>query len=199
MLTDRQKTILKFVTDAVRKAGRPPSYREIGRRFGIASTNGVRDHLLALERKGFLSVLGRRRGIELAPRTRDGVFSVPLVGWVPAGGPVVSDENVEEMLSLPEYFGLEGELFALRVRGVSMIGAGIMNGDTVVVRMQSAAEDGAVAVVLIDGEATVKRLYRRGPELILRPENPRMHEIRVPLESSEVRVVGKVVGLLRRF
>ena len=117
MLTARQKSILKFVTQTVRKTGQAPSYREIGRRFRIASTNGVRDHLLALERKGYLNVVGRRRGIELAPRTREGVFSVPLVGMVPAGGPVVSDENVEELLSLPDYFGREGELFALRVRG----------------------------------------------------------------------------------
>lgn len=199
MLTERQQSILKYVTGIVRKTGRPPSYREIGRRFRIRSTNGVRDHLLALERKGFLSVLGRRRGIELTPRTREGVFSVPLVGWVPAGGPVVSDENVEDLLSLPEYFGRDGELFALRVRGVSMIGAGIFNGDVVVVRMQSSVENGQIGVVLVNGEATVKRVYLRGPDLLLKPENPRMHEIRVPRDSAEIRVVGRVIGLLRRF
>lgn len=195
MLTDRQRAILDFVLQTFRRGGRPPSYREIGRRFGIRSTNGVRDHLRALERKGALSLAGRRRGIELAPQAR----SIPLVGMVPAGGPVASDENIEELLSLPEYFGREGEMVALRVRGVSMIGAGIMNGDVVVVRLQPQVEDGQIGVVLIDGEATVKRIYVRGPELLLRPENPRMQEIRVPRDSAEIRVVGRVVGLMRRF
>jgi repressor LexA len=197
-VTERQKAIFAFVARTLRRTGRPPSYREIGRRFGIRSTNGVRDHLLALERQGVLAV-GRRRGIELAERARRDAFAVPLIGWVPAGGPAVSDENVEELLSLPDYFGREGELFALRVRGVSMIGAGIMNGDVVVVRVQPTIESGQIGVVRVGTEATVKRVYVRGPELVLRPENPSMHEIRVPRESPEVRVVGRVVGLLRRF
>lgn len=192
-LTERQAQILEFVTATLKRNGRPPSYREIGRRFGIASTNGVRDHLEALQRKGYLTI-ARRRGITL--RRDEGI---PLLGRVPAGSPLLSDENLEAMIKLPDYFGPEGELIALRVKGDSMTGAGISDGDVVLVRVAPRVENGQIGVVLIDGEATVKRLYDDGPRLRLKPENPRLHEFSVPKESAEIRVVGRVVGLLRRL
>lgn len=206
-LTARQRAVLDFIRAETVRRGFPPTIREIGAHFGLNSTGSVRDHLRALERKGHIARRSHlSRGIALRggpsgarrpapPRPR----GIPLVGEIAAGSPQLAIENPEDVLGLtPELFG-GGELFALRVEGESMREAGILDGDIVVVRRQATAENGEVVAALIGEEATVKRFFRRGRRVELRPENPAMEPIRLEPGQAEVMVLGKVVGVLRRL
>ncbi|MFQ6090735.1 MAG: transcriptional repressor LexA, partial [Candidatus Bipolaricaulia bacterium] len=199
-LTERQHQILQFIVKAIEERGLPPTIREIGERFGITSTWGVRRHLHALERKGFIRRReGQARGIELViDRVRKlfyGPHHIPLVGRVAAGEPILAVENIEGFISLEELFPEEGD-FALRIQGDSMRDAGILHGDIVVVRQQPAADIGEVVVALVnEEEATVKELAQIEGELYLKPANPRYQPI--PAKSAEI--VGKVVGVIRRL
>jgi repressor LexA len=191
-LTDRQQKLLDFIRDYIRGKGHPPTFREIGRAFGFRSTGTVRDHLHALERKGHLRALhGKSRG--LLPQ--DAFQGLPILGRVPAGGPLLVEENVEGTLNLSQDFGGE-RVFALKVQGDSMIEAGIMEGDLVVVRAQEQAEPGQIVVAHLNGEATVKKLVRRGSKLWLQPANPRYKRIVV---EGETRIVGRVIGVIRSY
>jgi repressor LexA len=198
-LTARQKAIYDFVLRTIRDKGFAPSIPEIGRQFKIASTNGVSDHLKALERKGYIRRVGKR-AIEVMNawgKAALGAFrEVPVLGRVAAGKPLWSEENFEEYLAIPEELG-SGKLFALRVKGDSMIGAGILEGDRVIVKQQSTAESGEIVCALIDGEATLKRFFKKGRAVTLKAENEKYPPIAV-LEG-EFRILGKVVGLLRKF
>ena len=205
-LTKRQEEILDFIVGGVRDEGFPPTLKEIAERFGLASPNAARDHVLALERKGFLRRTGEKsRALSLDPSLRAAVAPPaaprgwPLVGVVPAGTPVLAEENFEGYVDLNELFGGGEGTFLLRVRGESMIGAGINDGDIVVVRNQERIASGEIGVAVIGGEATVKRLFHEEGTWRLQPENPAMDPIRVWEGDAEFRVAGKVIGVVRRF
>jgi len=205
-LTPRQRQVLEYIDESVRHRGYPPSVREIGEAVGLSSSSTVHAHLAALQDKGYLSRdPSKPRAIEIRLDTESGaaverrpVRHVPLVGDVAAGTGVLAAENVEETIPVPEDFTGDGTLFMLRVRGDSMIDAGIFDGDYVVVRQQADAEAGDVVVAGIPGEeATVKTLVRRRGKVVLRPANPTMDEM--VFEPGDVTVYGKVVSLLRRL
>ncbi len=205
-LTPRQRQILEFVDGEVRRRGYPPSVREIGTAVGLTSTSTVHAHLTALVNKGYLiRDPTKPRALEVhydpssgASRERRPVRHVPLLGEVAAGTGVLAAENVEEVHPLPADFTGEGTVFMLKVRGESMIEAGILDGDHVVVRQQPTAEKGDIVVAGIPGEeATVKTFTRRGDRIVLRPANAAMDDL--VYSPDEVTIFGKVVALLRRY
>ena len=198
-LTDRQKAIYDFLLKSIREKGFAPSIHEIGRQFKIASTNGVSDHLKALEKKGYIRRVGKR-AIEVVNALGKAVINVthevPILGRVAAGKPFLSEENTEGFLAIPSDMG-GGKQFALQVQGDSMIGAGIIDGDRVIVKQQSTAENGEIVCALIDGEATLKRFYKKDGVVTLKAENDQYAPIVVA--EGEFRIAGKIVGLLRKF
>lgn len=198
-LTSRQKAIYDFLLKTIREKGFAPSIAEIGKRFKIASTNGVFDHLKALEKKGYIRRVGKR-AIEVVNALGQAVLTatreVPIVGRVPAGKPFLSEENIEGVLTIPDDMG-SGKLFALEVKGDSMIGAGIMDGDRVIVKQQAAAENGEIVCALIEGEATLKRFFKKAGVVTLKAENEKYPPIVV--SEGEFRIAGRVVGLIRKF
>jgi repressor LexA len=198
-LTARQKEIYDFLLKTIREKGYAPSIPEIGRRFKIASTNGVSDHLKALEKKGYIRRVGKRAFDVLSTLGKPvltAVRDIPVVGRVPAGKPFLSEENIEGLLTVPSDMGT-GKLFALQVKGDSMIGAGILDGDRVIVKQQGTAENGEIVCALIEGEATLKRFYKKDGAVTLKAENEKYAPITV--SQGEFRVLGKVVGLMRKF
>jgi len=205
-LTQRQLDILTFIDKTVSERGYPPSVREIGTAIGLASPSTVHSHLNTLQRLGYLRRDPTKpRAIEVTSDTASGTTAerrptrhVPLVGDVAAGVGVLAQEHVEELVPLPADFTGEGELFMLRVRGESMIDAGILDGDYVVARVEQTANDGDVVVAGIPGEeATVKTLFRRDGKVVLEPANPALEPM--TFEPDEVQVYGKVVTVLRRL
>ena len=205
-LTTRQRQVLEFIDSEVRQRGYPPSVREIGEAVGLSSPSTVHAHLAALQDKGYLRRdPSKPRAIEvtLEPSTgadidRRPVRHVPLLGDVAAGTGVLAVEQVEELMPVPEDLTGDGELFMLRVRGESMIDAGIYDGDFVVVRVQPSADPGDVVVAGIPGEeATVKTFLRKRNKIVLRPANETMEDL--VFDPSDVKIYGKVVTLLRRI
>ncbi|MBI3998780.1 MAG: transcriptional repressor LexA [Armatimonadetes bacterium] len=199
-LTPRQRQILRHIAVSIMRTGIVPSVREIGQALGMRSPSTVHQHLSALERKGYLRRDGERMRVleitdrSMLPETGE-VVSLPLVGRVSAGVPVLAEQHIEEMIPVPRRFvGWNDESFLLTVRGDSMIGAGIFDGDLVIVRCQPAADRGDLVVALIDDEATVKRLEFDEGGPYLKAENPAYVPIR-----EEFEIIGKVVGLLRRY
>ncbi len=200
-LTRRQQEILDHIRSEVHRVGYPPSVREIGEAVGLSSSSTVHSHLAALEAKGFIRRdPSKPRALEVLDfRDNDvavdygQVYSVPVVGQVAAGQPILAAENIEQTLPLPAEFAGEST-FILRVRGDSMIDAGILEGDFVVVRQQETASNGDVVVAMLDDEATVKTFYRETDRIRLQPENPTM----APIYARDVTVLGKVVALFRR-
>ena len=198
-LTDRQKEIYDFLLKSIREKGYAPSIPEIGARFNIVSTNGVSDHLKALEKKGYIRRVGKR-AIEVLSAVGKplitAVREIPVLGRVPAGKPFLSEENMEGYLTIANDLGA-GKLFALKVKGDSMVNAGILDGDQVIVKQQSTAENGQIVCALIEGEATLKRFYKKDGVITLRPENEKYPPITVA--QGEFRIVGRVIGLQRKF
>lgn len=198
-LTDRQKAIYDFLLKTIREKGFAPSIHEIGKQFKIASTNGVSDHLKALEKKGYIRRVGKR-AIEVANALGKTVLTatreVPVLGRVPAGKPFLSEENIEGLLTIPNDMG-SGKQFALQVKGDSMTGAGILDGDRVIVKQQGAAENGEIVCAVINGEATLKRFFKKDGVITLKAENEKY--LPITLSEGEFRIVGRVVGLLRKF
>ncbi len=201
-LTPRQRQILEFIADTVRNRGYPPTVREIGEAVGLTSSSSVHSQLANLEHKGLLRRDPTKpRAIGLAETDRrkpEGVI-VPLLGRIAAGSPVLASEDIEEYLTVPVGFAEGIDHFALRVAGDSMVGAGILDDDVVVVRRQDDADDGDIVVALIQGpaedEATVKRLRRSSGRVMLVPENPSLE----PFELEGGRLLGKVVAVLRKL
>ncbi len=201
-LTDRQRQILDFIKSEIHRRGFPPSVREIGDAVGLSSSSTVHSHLAALEGKGFIRRdPSKPRALEVfdyrdADRAVDygQARAVPLVGQVAAGSPILAAENIEATLTLPAEMADEST-FVLRVRGDSMIDAGILDGDYVVVRQQSTAENGDVVVAMLDDEATVKRFFREADTIRLQPENSALE----PTFTRDVTVLGKVMALFRRI
>ena len=199
-LTDRQREIFEFISNNILNKGFPPTIREIGQKFDIASTNGVRSILSALIKKGYIRKTPLvSRGIELAEQMMPSVVSIPLVGSVPAGAPLLAQENIEGSIAVDTSFIGRGECFTLRVVGESMLGAGINDGDFVVVRKQQTAEPGDIVVAVIGDEATVKRFYPEEDHVRLEPENDAFSPIIVEYETPGFYIAGKVTGLLRRM
>jgi repressor LexA len=205
-LSDKRQEILVFITECLAERGYPPSVREIGEAVGLASSSTVHAHLAVLQREGYLRRDPTKpRAIEVrydpaskAALPTGKVKQVPLVGDVAAGTGVLATENVTELLAVPEELTGGGSLFALRVRGDSMIDAGIFDGDLVVVREQPDAENGEVVVAGISGEeGTVKRFSRRDDAIVLEPANERLEPM--VLDPAEVTVYGKVVSVMRRL
>ena len=205
-LTDRQRDIYEFIARAILEKGSPPTIREIMEVFDIASTNGVRTTLAALEKKGYVKRRPMRsRGIELTDYVeRDTSFSsevrkIPVIGRVAAGEPVLATENVEDTVAVDRSFVPSDTVFALRVNGHSMQNAGILDGDYVLARQQETAEPGDIVVAVIGEEATVKRYFREGARVRLMPENESFQPIWVDAQKGDFRIAGKIVGLMRRF
>lgn len=200
-LTRRQQEVLTFIRSFSQRHSVPPTVREIGGRFRV-TPRAAFDHLRALERKGYLrrrATTGRTsRALTLAERPT-AAREIPILGRIAAGMPLQSEENREGTLPVaPDWFGGKADdIFSLRVRGESMIGAHIVDGDVVVVRRQEHAQPGDIVVALIDGEATVKRFGRDGQAVVLKPEHPTLAPIVVRPGEHEVRILGKVVGLVR--
>jgi repressor LexA len=195
MINERARKILAFIQRFSRENGFPPTIREIGHEFGIASTNGVRYYLNILEKAGHLKRSGRiSRGI--GSTTGNHSQAIPILGRVAAGQPILADENHEGTLETAELFGDVRGLFALKVRGDSMIGAGILAGDYVVVRHQERANAGEIVVALVGDEATVKYYRPREDSIELAPANPKYEPI-VVAEESEFRILGTVRGVIR--
>jgi repressor LexA len=224
-LTDRQLEVLRFIARQIEDRGYPPTIREIGEALDIRSTNGVNDHLKALERKGYLSrdpvksraliptsaargVLGGEDGdnvvsIHRASAARPGgrLVEIPIIGRVAAGQPILAQERVEDTVQVDAFLlGTNKKVYGLRVQGDSMIGDGILPGDYVFVKKQLHADDGEIVVAMIDDEATVKRVYFEGDRVRFQPSNPRMAPIYV--RQSDFRstmILGVVVGVYRKL
>ena len=205
-LTNRQRQILDMIDQSMRERGYPPSVREIGEAVGLTSPSTVHTHLNTLQRLGFIRRDPTKpRAIEVrwdpnsgATLERRPMRHVPLVGDVAAGTDVLAQENVEELLPLPVDFCGDGDLFMLRVRGESMIDAGILDGDFVVARAQPTADRGDIVVAGIPGEeATVKTYDRKGGKVILVPANERLTPMEFP--ADDVQIFGRVVTVLRRL
>lgn len=204
-LTSRQKEVLEYIDENLRTKGYPPSVREIASALGLTSPATVHNHLNTLEDKGYIKRDPTKpRAMEVSYESSSGAMSerrpvkhVPLLGIVAAGTGVLADQNIEESYPLPQDFTGDGALFMLKVRGDSMIEAGIFDGDFVVVRQQPTAENGDMVVASInDDEATVKTYIRKGNQVILRPHNPTMSDI--VQDGKDVEIYGKVVTVLRR-
>jgi repressor LexA len=200
-ITPRQQRILDVIAQSLRERGYPPTVREIGEAVGLTSSSSVHAQLANLERAGLLTKDPTKpRAMTLASEEPVAAArTVPLVGRIAAGAPVLAEEHVEEFVAVPEGFADDAEHFALTVTGDSMIGAGIFDGDMLVVRAQETAADGDIVAALLPGpaedEATVKRLGHDGDRVMLIPENPAME----PFEMVEGRILGKVVAVLRKL
>jgi repressor LexA len=218
-LTPRQRRVLEFLRSSIEQRGYPPSIREIGTSVGLASSSSVAHQLKALEAKGFIrrdpnrpralevflpDVLAARRSIGNAVDfgydesdsgdSRPEAAYVPVLGRIAAGGPILAEEQVEEVFPLPRTLVGEGTLYLLEVKGESMIEAAICDGDYVVVRQQPNAENGEIVAAMIDGEATVKTFQRRDGRVWLLPHNPSYE----PIDGADATILGKVTAVLRR-
>jgi repressor LexA len=200
-LTERQREVLDFISGSINRCGYPPTLREIGSHFGIRSTNGVNDHLRALEKKGYLQREDLKsralRPLMAASQTVD----VPVLGKVAAGQPLLAVRNYEDTVKVDRFFiGQTREVFALRVKGESMIEDGIFDGDYVFVRKQLHADPGEVVVAMLGDEATVKRYYPEGDSIRFQPANAAMQPIVVrKRDFRSVNLIGVVIGVYRRL
>jgi repressor LexA len=203
-LTARQQQALDFISYCLRERGYPPTLREIGEHMGIRSTNGVNDHLKALERKGYLvrEELKSRalRPVDFEP---EGSAEIPIIGKVAAGQPILAQEDVLDRVRVDRFFlgAVQAkEVFGLVIQGDSMIEDGIHDGDYIFVRKQQTAEQGETVVVMVDGEATCKRFFREGDRVRLQPANETMQPIYVHASQfRDVDILGKVVGVYRKM
>ncbi|HOZ49459.1 MAG TPA: transcriptional repressor LexA [Candidatus Hydrogenedentes bacterium] len=198
-LTKRQAAILQFIIESIRDHGYPPTIAEIGDAFDIRSTNGVNDHLVALERKGYIERLPKARGIHVTERAAAGIYenrvgALPLVGRVAAGQPILAEENIEDYVAVSVSLARR-HAYCLRVRGDSMIEDGIFDGDVIVVDQDREAHKGDIVVALVEDEVTVKRFFPHGNRIELRPANAAMSPMIFP--ANDVRLQGVVVALQR--
>ncbi|MCK6600331.1 MAG: transcriptional repressor LexA [Bacteroidetes bacterium] len=200
-LTDRQKQILSYLLQYKKEYGFPPSFQEIADKFQFASLTAVKDHLKALEKKGFIRKSGfKARAIDviLPAEDQDLIPSgIPIIGKVAAGSPILAQENIQGYLNFGNYFSDNGNVFALKVQGDSMKDDGILDGDVVIIKHQATALNGDIVVAIIDEEATVKTFYNEGDRIRLQPQNPRYQPIYVT-DSNNFRIGGKVIGVVRK-
>jgi repressor LexA len=201
-LTERQRAVLDVIRGFIKREGVSPTLREIGQAVGL-DLKSVAQHLDRLERKGYISRRPREsrnirltRQADIADPAGDGL---PLVGRIAAGQPVLAEENLEARVKIDDFFGPRGDVFLLRVQGESMTGAGISDGDMVAVRLEGEVREGDIAAVVLDDEATVKRFFRKGDRIRLEPENEAFEPMVVDPRKKEIRVIGPVVGVLRKL
>jgi len=205
-ITDRQKEILDFIQDYVEFNGYPPTYREIGKKFNIASTFGVKRHIDALIKKGFLNSSGNNQSRTLSLvvnnnpiKKNENILEIPVVGRVAAGQPILAEENIEGNLSIDKHFiGSRTECFGLKVRGDSMINAGIFEGDLVIIQPQKEAQNGDIIIALLQDEATMKRFEVENGKVLLIPENDKYEPIIVN-NPDNFSIIGKVIGVFRSY
>lgn len=198
-LTPKQEAVFEFLLNSIREDSYVPTVREIAAAFGYSSTNAVRDHLAQLERKGYIQRRAHAsRGIEINPDLlrADDERGIPIVGRVAAGAPITAIENLDGYLELQSLYE-PGMHYALRVRGDSMVDAGIWDGDFCIVRDQPTLNNGEIGVAIVEGEATVKRIRVDGPMVELIPENDLYKPLRVDVTMTDFRIGGKVVGIHR--
>ena len=194
--SEKQLAILDYIRQEIEQKGYPPSVREICAAVGLKSTSSVHAHLTQLEKKGLLRRDSTKpRAMEVLDGGSTRGRSVPLVGRVTAGLPILATENIEDYLVLPQSLSGRGDLFALRVQGESMIEAGIMDGDIIVLRQQENADNGDIVVAMIEDEATVKRIFYEDHHVRLQPENSAME----PIYADSVQVLGRLIALFRQF
>ncbi len=200
-LTERQREVLDFISGSINRCGYPPTLREIGSHFGIRSTNGVNDHLRALEKKGYLQREDLKSRALRPLMASNQMVDVPILGKVAAGQPLLAVRNYEDTVKVDRFFiGQTREVFALRVKGESMIEDGIYDGDYVFVRKQLQANPGEVVVAMLGDEATVKRYYPEGDSIRFQPANASMQPIVVrKRDFRSVNLIGVVIGVYRRL
>ncbi len=203
-LTERQQEIMDFILKEVEKKGYPPSVREIGEAVGLSSSSSVHAQLEKLEQLGYLRRDPTKpRAIEVLYGGADSfherlfkdMINVPIVGAVTAGEPILAEQNIQDYFPIPKDFTRTEDVFMLRVKGESMINAGIFDGDLVIVNKESTASNGEIVVALLDDQATVKRFFKEQDHIRLQPENERYE----PIIATNVQILGKVVGLVRKF
>lgn len=201
-LTDRQQSILDFIVEEIQRIGYPPTLREISTQFGISSTQGVRRHIDALEKKGYITRESGARSISVCSEILDlnagstDVISIPLLGEVAAGQPIFADQNVEDRIAVSsDWLGPKGENFFLKVRGYSMADS-ILPGDLVLVEKSPVAHNGEIVVAMLEDEATVKRFYKKGTDIRLKSDNPEFEDI---IPRGHLQLLGRVTALMRRY
>jgi len=207
ILTKRQNKIFEFILSNIDRFGYPPSIPEIQKKFSFKSPNAASAHLEALERKGYIARRAHKsRGIEVKIHTpvkengNENVVEIPVVGSVAAGSPILAQENIEGTIAVDKHLARNSDgVFALRVKGDSMVNAGILNGDYAIVNQQQSADQGDIVVVLIEDEATLKRFYKEKNRIRLQPENDIMDPIIVNPREKKVRIIGKIKGVMRKI
>ena len=193
---ESQARILAYIREEIQSKGYPPSVREIGQAVDLKSTSTVHGHLNRLERKGLLHREAMKpRTIDVIRDDKPQMMKLPILGKVAAGVPILAEENAEGFVQLPDEIIGSGEHFVLEIRGESMISAGIMNGDFVVVKRQQTAQNGDIVIAMIDDEATCKRYFKEPDRIRLQPENPRMR----PFYARSVTILGKVTAVYRVY
>lgn len=199
-LTERQELVLKFITDVIKERGYPPTVREIGDKFEITA-KGAYDHLKAIEKKGYLKTTpNQSRAIELTRHSvEDGIpvraMSIPLLGRVAAGIPIFAEENIEDYIPIPDDLARKGVLYALRVVGESMIGAGINDGDIAIIQKKETARNGEIVVAMVENEATLKTYFKETDYVRLEPSNKAFK----PIKTKKAQILGKLIGLFRFY
>jgi repressor LexA len=202
-LTATQQRVYSFITEWKNNSGFPPTVREIANGLGYKSINNVRQHLRLIEKKGFLKISsGKARGIGLTAQfgkvSGDNGIEVPLIGRVAAGTPIVAEENMEGTVTLDRTLFKGDGLFTLRVRGRSMQDIGVFDGDIAVVKQQQSARNGEVVVAIVEGEATLKRFFKKDDSIVLHAENPSFDDI-VITSPKNVYIAGRLVGVIRKY
>jgi repressor LexA len=196
-LTLKQRKILEFITDCIQKLGYPPTVREIGVHFGFLWA-AARAHLKTLEKKGFIRIAPyRSRGIEVVGLRFPAGAMVPVAGRIRAGRPILAAEEIDEHILIDKNLFPSSDIFSLKVTGDSMMDAGIFEGDYVIVKPQKTIENREIGVVLIEEEATVKRVFIKTNKIILKPENKNMEP--VSYEPEDVKIIGRVIGVIRKM
>ncbi|MCE9499741.1 MAG: transcriptional repressor LexA [Leptospira sp.] len=199
-LTDKQQAVLKFITHIIRERGFPPTIREIGDEFEITA-KGAYDHLKAIEKKGYLKTSkNQSRAIELLRHNAEDIvpvraMSVPLIGRVAAGMPILAEENIEDYIPVSDELAKRGVTYALRVIGDSMIDAGIQNGDIAIIQKKDTARNGDIIVALVEDEATLKTYFKESDHIRLEPSNSKYK----PIKTKKALIMGKLVGLYRVY
>lgn len=199
LLSEKQSAILNFIKKHVKEKGYPPTVREICAAVGLSSTSTVHGHLERMEKKGLIKRdKTKTRAIEIVEDSfaRKELINIPLIGTVTAGVPILAYENIEDTFSIPSgYVKSTKELFMLRIKGESMIEAGILNGDLAIIEKDNSAENGEIVIALIDNDATLKRFYKEKDHIRLQPENSSMD----PIIVKDCTILGKLVGLYRKY
>jgi len=197
-LTDKQQLILNFIKDEINDSGFPPTVREIGDKFGI-TVKGAYDHMKAIEKKGFIKTEhNKSRAIVITgddSEIKSSGISIPLLGRIAAGSPILAEENIEDYLSFPEEMFSRGEYFALTVKGDSMIEGGIFDGDVAIIKKQNTANNGEIVAALLNEEATLKVFQKNSTSIKLLPQNAAYK----PIECTNIEIMGKLAAVFRRY